>query len=372
MSRDGAKLAIGAIAALAAAGAAIGLPSRRTNAARGSTNPGVLMAKDDLQGLASYFSNKSWRSPEDARRSIRHYLTTNWMAGPVKFYQSPIDDPEVVAWAQAVPLYGQGGEWKVGDKKDAAAKQQTALTASKSPITMQSLKKRGKLVKPKDFTEEEIQGLIEEIEDEYGSYGKEDHSFEFNIKASISVPDWVDNLLGYDMAADLVNDEARSRIESLVERIKDEDDPLYQSWFRPSREQGWTVAGRSGGYLLLEVGPLVGYLRSAIELLEAGEVITVVPSGRRYFADTEESVDARNYVNEAILALEQRSRLEAFIHEALKNYKKTLSGDAFWADMAESMGHSEEEIQAAKEGRVKRRQRPAWDNFEAEDEDDMG
>jgi hypothetical protein len=368
MSRDGAKLAIGAIAALAAAGAAIGSVSRKTNAARGSANPGVLMAKDDLHGLANHFSNRSWRSPEDARKSIRHHLTTNWMAGPVKFYQSPIDDPEVVAWAQAVPLYERGGEWKIGDKKDAAAKQQTALTVSAPPITMQSLEKRGRLVKPKDFTKEKIEGLIEEIEDEYGKYGRRNNSFEFNIKTSIDVPGWVDNLLGDDVVADLIFDEARSNIESLIERIKDEDDSLYQSWFNGE----WSIAGRSGGYLLLGVNPLVSDLRDAIVLLEEGEVVTIVPSGRRYFANTDESMDARNYVNEATLALEQRSRLETFIRDVLKSYNKTLSSDSFWADAVEGMGHSEEEIQAAKEGRVKRRQRPVWDSFDAEDEDDMG
>lgn len=187
-----------------------------------------------------------------------------------------------------------------------------------------------------DQIEDLIKSLQEEIREESGHYGRGAGAFQFNIKAPgafYSVPEWVSDEIGEETALDILRDNARDEIEDLIREIEDSSSPLYQSWFTGKHH----IDGRGGGYLLL--GYDLDRTMDEVLGIELDDLIMSTPLGIRRLVESDDSKELERLINEIIVGLAQRDRLEAYIRARVAEFDANYDED-FWRETVENMGYN--------------------------------
>lgn len=210
------------------------------------------------------------------------------------------------------------------------------------PITEENLGSVGKkrftikeYARKTDQIEDLIESLQDEIKEESGHYGRREGAFQFNIKAPgafFSVPEWVTDEIGEDRAREILDDYAKDAIEDLIREIGDDSSALYQSWFTGKHY----IDGRGGGYLLL-VYDLDRTMDDVLRI-ELDDLIMKTPLGIKRIAESDDSKELERLINEIIVGLAQRDRLETYIRAYVKEFDTNFDED-FWRETIEGMGY---------------------------------
>jgi hypothetical protein len=337
---SGDKLALGAIAALAAVAAA------RKRGSRSST-----LDEKTIKRLADYFSHRTFPSAQSAKAAV-FYL---WDRNPKM--STPKGD--LSALSRQVPVHEvKPGKWKVGPPIDP----KTTLLyqvrhRSLEPIIIEELDDKFNI---RDYArnpkgvQDVIDTLKDEIEEHAGHYGKNSwgspEGWDFNIKAQdayYNTPDWVVDKLGHEWVNEIISEHANDSINFLIEEIQDPKNPLYQEWFNGE----YSIKGRSGGYLVLKHG-LYDTLESEADLDYIDDFFAVNIFGHaRIGTPLDELVDLESAINDAILALAQRQRLEDYIEEAVNEFNNSFD-EEYWEDyFTNAQDYTKEEIELLKQGR---------------------
>lgn len=202
------------------------------------------------------------------------------------------------------------------------------------PITEENLGSVGKkkftikeYARKTDQIEDLIESLQDEINEESGHYGRKEGAFQFYIKApnAFSVPEWVTDEIGEDHARDILNDYAEGEIDNLIEEIRNGSSGMYQSWFTGKHY----VDGRGGGYLLL-VYDLDRTMDDVLRI-ELDDLIVKTPLGIKRIAESEDTEELERLINEIIVGLAQRDRLEVYIRGLVAEFDANFD-EAFWRE----------------------------------------
>jgi len=260
----------------------------------------------------------------------------------------------------------------------AAGKSRLSGSKSKSrvdprrPIGIENMHEPKELMKLK--SKQDLEDLIEElrgaVEDEQkgpgwrhfpGRYNDGEGWFSFDIKAhGARTPDWVDELLHEHTISEVIHQEARDEIESLIFDMENEESPLYQEWWWPDN---YEIQGASGGYIGFS-HQILDVLKEAEEILEEaepGEMLRGTISGVKWKKDGPAS-DILTLLNRAEYMLQQRDRLEDEIKKRLSAHEKRIQSDDFWEIVIEDNEFATaEEVAQAKAGELDRRKgRRSW------------
>jgi hypothetical protein len=210
------------------------------------------------------------------------------------------------------------------------------------PITGENLKGTGRkrfsikeYARKTDQLNDLIESLQDEIKEESGHYGRKEDAFQFYIKASgafLSIPEWVTGEIDDEIARSILDDYAQEGISELIREIKDDSSGMYQSWFTGTRE----IAGRGGGYLLL--GYDLDRTMDDVLQIELDDLIASTPLGIKRIVESEVTEELERLINEIIVGLAQRDRLEAYIRELVKEFDTNFDED-FWRETIENMGY---------------------------------
>lgn len=337
---SGDKLALGAIAALAVAAA-------RKRGSRSST-----LDEKTIKGLADYFSGRTFPSAQSAQGAVFYRWDRN------RTLHGFAPEGDLSALAKQVPVHEiKPGRWKVGppiDPKTTLLYQ--VRNRNLEPIIIEELDDKFSI---RDYARNPkgVQDLIDtlkaEIEEHAGHYGKNSWGsptgWTFNIKAHDAyhaIPDWVTDKLGHEWVSHIVSEHALDEIRELIENIQDARHPLYQEWFNE-----YNITGRSGGYLVLEHG-LYDTLESDADLDYIDDFFAVNIFGHtRIGTPLDELVDLESAINDVILALAQRQRLEDYIEEAVNEFNNSFDDD-YWEDyFIDTQDYTKEEVELLKQGR---------------------
>jgi len=210
------------------------------------------------------------------------------------------------------------------------------------PITVENLKGTGRkrfsikeYARKTDQINDLIESLQDEIKEESGHYGRKEDAFQFYIKASgafLSIPGWVTDEIDEEIARSVLDDYAQEGISELIREIKDDSSGMYQSWFTGTHE----IAGRGGGYLLL--GYDLDRTMDDVLRIELDDLIASTPLGIKRIVESEVTEELERLINEIVVGLAQRDRLEAYIRELVKRFDTNLNED-FWRETIENMGY---------------------------------
>ena len=232
------------------------------------------------------------------------------------------------------------------------------------PITGENLKGTGRkrfsikeYARKTDQLNDLIESLQDEIKEESGHYGRKEDAFQFYIKASgafLSIPEWVTGEIDDEIARSILDDYAQEGISELIREIKDDSSGMYQSWFTGTHE----IAGRGGGYLLL--GYDLDRTMDDVLRIELDDLIASTPLGIKRIVESEVTEELERLINEIIVGLAQRDRLEAYIRELVKEFDTNFDED-FWRETIENMGYDVPEG-ARNTGRTSMRRRNARGN----------
>lgn len=232
------------------------------------------------------------------------------------------------------------------------------------PITVENLKGTGRkrfsikeYARKTDQINDLIESLQDEIKEESGHYGRKEDAFQFYIKASgafLSIPGWVTDEIDEEIARSVLDDYAQEGISELIREIKDDSSGMYQSWFTGTHE----IAGRGGGYLLL--GYDLDRTMDDVLRIELDDLIASTPLGIKRIVESEVTEELERLINEIIVGLAQRDRLDAYIRELVKEFDTNFDED-FWRETIENMGYDVPEG-ARNTGRTSMRRRNARGN----------
>jgi hypothetical protein len=232
------------------------------------------------------------------------------------------------------------------------------------PITGENLKGTGRkrfsikqYARKTDQLNDLIESLQDEIKEESGHYGRKEDAFQFYIKASgafLSIPEWVTDEIDEEIARSILDDYAQEGISELIREIKDDSSGMHQSWFTGTHE----IAGRGGGYLLL--GYDLDRTMDDVLRIELDDLIASTPLGIKRIVESEVTEELERLINEIIVGLAQRDRLDAYIRELVKEFDTNFDED-FWRETIENMGYDVPEG-ARNTGRTSMRRRDARGN----------
>jgi hypothetical protein len=340
---SGDKLALGAIAALAAVAAA------RNRGSRSST-----LDEKTIKVLADYFSGRTFPSAKQAQAAVFY----RWDRNRTKHGPKSAPAGDLSALSKQVPVHEvKPGKWKVGPPIDP---QTTLLYQVQNrkiePIIIQELDDKFSIrdyVRDPKGVQDLIDTLKTEIEEHAGHYGKNSwgspSGWTFNIKAhnAYDIPGWVTDKLGHEWVNEIVSEHALDSINLLIEEIQDPTHPLYQDWF----DGEYSVEGRSGGYLVLKHG-MYDTFESDADLDYIDDFFAINIFGHsRIGIPLDDLVDLESTINDAILALTQRQRLEDYIEEAIAEFNNSFDED-YWEDyLINTQDYTKEEIELLKQGR---------------------
>lgn len=347
---SGDKLALGAIAALAAVAAARKREVPLSDLPFGSRSS--VLDEKAIRGLAEYFSGRTFPSAKQAQAAVFYRWERN------RTLSGFAPEGDLSALSKQVPVHEvKPGKWKVGAPIDP---QTTLLYQVRNrelePIIIQELDDKFSIRdyarNPKGVADL-IYTLKEEIEEHAGHYGKNSwgspSGWTFNIKAHDAyhhIPDWVTDKLGHEWVSEIVSEYALDSINILIEQIQDPTHPLYQEWFNE-----YNIKGRSGGYLVLE-HDLYDTLESDADLDYIDDFFAVNIFGHtRIGTPLGELVDLESAINDVTLALAQRQRLENYIDEAVNEFNN-LFDEEYWEEyLMGTQDYTKEEIELIKQGR---------------------
>ena len=233
-----------------------------------------------------------------------------------------------------------------GPKRKGSAAKTSILTQMRNgelqPITGENLKGTGRkrfsikeYARKTDQLNDLIESLQDEIKEESGHYGRKEDAFQFYIKASgafLSIPEWVTDEIDEEIARSILDDYAQEGISELIREIRDDSSGMYQSWFTGTHE----IAGRGGGYLLL--GYDLDRTMDDVLRIELDDLIASTPLGIKRIVESETTKELERLINEIIVGLAQRDRLDAYIRELVKEFDTNFDED-FWRETIENMGY---------------------------------
>lgn len=179
-----------------------------------------------------------------------------------------------------------------------------------------------------------VQDLLKEYQDDQadwiGNYS--DFSYDnpvklsFNIKIyGISIPDWARDKLGQmnleDTSEDYFQQYMADQLESFAEGLQEEYD-FIEDWFQE---------GRSGGWLILKVDPVVND-----DLLTVLEIFSETPVEDEDWFTPQGLKDAYNILKESKKALDNRIRayqqIANKVEKGRKAVKEYASSDEYWKE----------------------------------------
>ena len=197
--------------------------------------------------------------------------------------------------------------------------------------------------------------LLAAIEDERGFYGTTtrnggiEDAWSFNIKVYPSVPDWVSVKLGDEGTIEHQNQQASDEIDFFLEMIQDDEAPLYQPWFSGNH----SIAGRSGGYLVLDYGLIHQELDNLLEDFE--DNLSVTLGGKMVISDPDFKDEFHDAVYNALDALNRRAHLEKAIKDMTKEFEQRLSSDEYWAEVLDISEKDVKSLKARTQAQPRRR-----------------
>lgn len=203
-----------------------------------------------------------------------------------------------------------------------------------------------------------MEELASQIQGEEGRYGGKarqgwggtsDH-YQLEIKAGVSIPDWVEHRLGPEEASYYISDDRQSELDWFVEVLSESGSSLYQPWFNGT----WTTEGRSGGYLLLQNEGWADRLRELADDWpgeDSGRVLGGWSFDEDYLEDVQRSVAS------ALKELAHFEYLKSQVPALLEDFSKTHESDEYWQ---ESLDLTDKQVAKAKAKAAEARSKRRW------------